>query len=99
MPNIKSAIKRVKITKIKTLQNIVKKSALRTRLKKCKEAIANNDSKVIDLFNNTVKSIDKAASKKLIHKNTASRKKSKLRKALNKALKLGKALDKALLAK
>jgi len=34
-----------------------------------------------------IKTIDKAAAKNIIHKNTAARKKSKLVKALNAALK------------
>jgi len=34
LPNIKSAIKRVKITKSKTLNNLIRKSALKTKIKK-----------------------------------------------------------------
>ena len=84
MPNIKSAIKRVNINKSKALKNVMRKSALKTSVKKCKIAIASGaDSRSI--FNNTVSAIDKAASRKLIHKNTAARKKSRLAKALNKA--------------
>ncbi|MDR1060690.1 MAG: 30S ribosomal protein S20 [Clostridiales bacterium] len=84
MPNIKSAIKRVNVTKAKSLKNVIRKSALKSAIKKCKIAIsAGNDSEAV--LNNTVSLIDKAAAKKLIHKNTAARKKSKLAKALNKA--------------
>lgn len=83
MPNIKSAIKRVNVTKTKTLNNTIKKSALKTSIKKCKEAIATNDAAVKDIVKSAVKSIDKAASKNLLHKNTAARRKSRLAKALN----------------
>lgn len=85
MPNIKSAIKRVKVAKVKTLQNTARKSALKTSIKKCKEAIANNSTAAADLLRITAKDIDKAAAKKILHKNTAARKKSKLAKALNAA--------------
>jgi len=85
LPNIKSAIKRVKVSKAKTLKNTRRKSALKTTIKKCKEAIATNDASAKDILNDTFKSIDKAAAKNLIHKNTAARKKSRLAKALNAA--------------
>lgn len=83
MPNIKSAIKRVKVTKVKTLKNAIKKSALKTTIKKCKEVIAKGDESVSTILKNTVKSIDKAAAKNLMHKNTAARRKSRLAKAAN----------------
>ena len=85
LPNIKSAIKRVKVTETKTLKNLIKKSALKTTIKKCKEGIAKNTASAPDLFKDATKSIDKAAADKLIHKNTAARKKSRLAKALNAA--------------
>ena len=85
MPNIKSAIKRVKVTKTKTLQNVVQKSALKTVIKKVKEGIAKKDAAAPELLKVAEKSIDKAAAKHLIHKNTAARKKSRLAKALNAA--------------
>ena len=87
MPNIKSAIKRVKINKSKALKNVMRKSALKTSVKKCKIAIASggDGGNAVSVFNSTVSAIDKAAAKKLIHKNTASRKKSRLARAMNKA--------------
>ncbi len=85
MPNIKSAIKRVEIAKKKTLNNTMRKSALKTTIKKCKEVISTNDESASTVLNATVKSIDKAASKNILHKNTAARRKSKLAKALNAA--------------
>ena len=85
MPNIKSAIKRVKVAKAKTLKNVMRKSALKSSIKKSKVAISSGDS-AMETLNNTVSLIDKAASKKLIHKNTAARRKSKLARAYNKAV-------------
>jgi small subunit ribosomal protein S20 len=85
LPNIKSAIKRVGVTKTKTLKNTIRKSALKTAIKKCHEAINANDQSAVEVYKHTEKLIDKAAAKRLIHKNTAARKKSKLAKALNAA--------------
>ena len=86
LPNIKSAIKRVKISKVKTLKNNIKKSILRTSIKKCKEAIAGKDTAAAEVvLKKAAKTIDKAAAKNIIHKNTAARKKSRLAKALNAA--------------
>ena len=85
MPNIKSAIKRVKVIKAKTIKNTARKSALKTTIKKCKESIAKNDPSSAEALKNAIKAIDKAAAKKLLHKNTAARKISRLTKALNAA--------------
>ena len=85
MPNIKSAIKRVRITKVKTLKNVVRKSALKTILKKCKESIAKNEENSAVNYKKAVVALDKAVSKNLMHKNTAARRKSKLTKALKTA--------------
>ncbi len=84
MPNIKSAIKRVKVSETKTLKNTIRKSALKTTVKKCKEAIASGEG-ATDAYKATTKAIDKAAAKNLLHKNTAARRKSRLAKALNAA--------------
>lgn len=83
MPNIKSAIKRVKVTKAKTLKNSMRKSALKTAIKKAKEAVAKNDASAAELVKKAIKALDQAVAKNLIHKNTAARRKSKLAKALN----------------
>ncbi len=83
MPNIKSAIKRVKTSKRKNTENTIIKSSLRTSIRKYKEAVAGNDPKAAELLKATTKKIDQAASKGIIHKNTASRKISRLTKTLN----------------
>lgn len=85
MPNIKSAIKRVKTTKVKTEQNKVKRSELKTTIRRFNEALASNSDNKQELLKAAIRKVDKAASRKLIHKNTASRKKSQLMKALNAA--------------
>lgn len=85
MPNIKSAVKRVKTTKVKTAQNKAKRSELKTAIRRYNEALASNSDNAQDLLRAAIRKVDKAAAKNLIHKNTASRKKSQLTKALNAA--------------
>lgn len=82
MPNIKSAVKRVKVSEKKTLQNSMIKSATKTAIKKYEEANANKDPNTVELLNAAKKQIDHACSKGVIKKNTASRKKSRLDKKL-----------------
>ena len=86
MPNIKSAIKRVKVTEKKNLRNRMVKSAMKTQLKKFEAALAANeaDAKVLST---TQGAVDKALAKGVIHKNAANRKKARLAKKLAKAAK------------
>ncbi len=83
MPNIKSAKKRVKVIKVKTLQNKALASALKTDMKKANEAIAAKAENRAEVVRFTVKKIDQAAAKGLLHPNTAARKKSALVRKLN----------------
>lgn len=83
MPNIKSAIKRVKTSENAKAQNIQAKSAMRTAVKKSEAAIVNNDAEVKVSFVDASSKLDKAAAKGLIHKNAAARKKSRLAKRIN----------------
>ncbi|MBT9129865.1 MAG: 30S ribosomal protein S20 [candidate division WS2 bacterium] len=83
MANIKSAIKRIKITEKETNINKALKTQVKTATKKCRQAI---DSANADLSKEMIrmaqKTIDKACKKGILHKNTASRKKSSLMKSL-----------------
>lgn len=86
MANIKSAIKRIDITKRQTLKNRAKKSELKTLTKKFELAIEENrleDANV--LLGLLDKKLKKAVTKSVLHKNAASRKLSKLSIKLNKA--------------
>lgn len=85
MPNIKSAIKRVKINEKKASANKSRRSEMRTAIKKAQLAIADGSSDAENLVKEAIAKTDKAVSKGILHKNTAARKKSKLTKALNKA--------------
>jgi small subunit ribosomal protein S20 len=87
MPNIKSAIKRVKVSEKRRLRNASQKSALRTAVKAAEVAISGNAESAQEALVLAAKKLDKAASKGLIHKNAANRKKSRLAKRLNAATK------------
>lgn len=84
MPNIKSAIKRVKVIEKKTLQNKIIKTKVKTAVKRFESAVANNADNLAEQYNLTVSQIDKAVTKGVLHKNTAARKKSRLAKLMVK---------------
>lgn len=87
MPNIKSAIKRVKIIEKKTLRNNMIKSGYKSAVRKFEEAVeAGNIEEAKTLFVEATKKIDQACTKGVIVKNTAARKKSRLAKMLNAAV-------------
>ena len=84
MANIKSAKKRILVTKKKTAQNRMVKSALKTTIKKFEAAIAaNNAEEAKTSFVAVTKALDSAAQKGVVHKNMAARKKSRLATKLN----------------
>jgi small subunit ribosomal protein S20 len=84
VPNIKSSKKRVEVARARTLRNTATKSHLRTTIKKFKEAVASGDQDLAKTsFVKAISTIDKAAKKGIMHKNTAARKKSQLQKLFN----------------
>ncbi len=84
MPNIKSAAKRVQLTKVRTAKNKADKSEMKTNLKKFDAAVAEgNAEKAVAAYKVAAKSVDKAAVKGLIHKNNAAHKKSSMATKLN----------------
>lgn len=84
MPNIKSAIKRVKVSEKRRLVNKMKTSALRTEIKKIDQAIEAGVEGVKNIAKQTQKAIDQAASNGILHKNTAARRNSRIARAINK---------------
>jgi len=66
MPNIKSAIKRVKVNEKANIANSQAKSAMRTTVKKAENAVVANAENKQELLQAAFKSLDKAASKGLI---------------------------------
>lgn len=83
MANIKSAMKRVRISQIQNMRNRMISSDLKTALKKFDKALDSNDEAVIsDTYTIAVSKVDKAVTKGVIHKNAANRKKAQLAKKL-----------------
>lgn len=82
MPNIKSAVKRVRTNETKNARNTQVKSAMRSSVKKADHAVANNEENANNTVKVAIQQVEKAASKGLLHKNTAARKKSRLMKKL-----------------
>lgn len=79
LPNIKSAEKRVKVIKAKTIRNQMIKSALKTSIKKFNAALEQDDKANREAaYKAAIKRIDQAAAKGIIHRNAAARKKSQL---------------------
>lgn len=84
MPNIKSAVKRVKTNEKRRALNASQKSALRTVVKAADVAVIGAEVETAQAaFQAATKKLDKAVSKGLVHKNAAARKKSRLAKKLN----------------
>lgn len=83
MPNIKSAIKRVKVNEKANAANSQAKSAMRSAVKKAEQAVLSGADNAQELINAANKALDKGVTKGLIHKNAASRKKARLAKKAN----------------
>ncbi len=86
MPNIKSAKKRVLVSKVKTMRNKSAKSSLRTVIKRANAALETGETAKEQSVKIAIKKLDQSVAKNLIHKNTAARRKSALMKKLNKAV-------------
>lgn len=84
MPQIKSAIKRVKTQEAARVRNIAQMNAMRTAVKKFKTATEQNADNSQDLYKAAARAINMANSKGLIKKNKAGRDKSRLSALLNK---------------
>lgn len=90
MANIKSAKKRIDVTRRNTLRNKIYKSTIKTYTKRYLIALDKYKLEKTDANLAIVKSelastyqkIDKATKVNVLHKNTAARKKSQLHKAL-----------------
>jgi small subunit ribosomal protein S20 len=75
--NIKSQIKRNKTNEVARQRNKATKSALRTSIRRFREAAdAGDATKATELAQAASRALDKAASKGVIHKNQAANRKS-----------------------
>jgi small subunit ribosomal protein S20 len=79
MPNTKSAKKRLRQSLERRARNRAVKSAVKTQIRKASDAVtAGNAEQTQAEFRLAVKKLDQAASKGVLHRNTAARLKSRL---------------------
>lgn len=84
MPNIESAIKRVRTSEKSNEANSAKLSRMRTAVKNFEKAVEANADNQQELLVAATREIDVVSSKGLIHQNKANREKSRLAKKLAK---------------
>jgi len=88
MPNTRSAIKRVRIERVRRMRNRAVKSAAKTAVSKAQRAI-NNDARApetIAALRAAISQLDKSRTKGVLHRNNVARRKSRLMKKYNQAL-------------
>jgi len=86
MPQTKQAVKALRQSQKRAEYNLKIREDLKTLLKKTRKAIDAKDAKVKEMLVQAQKSIDKAAQKKVIKKNSASRKLARLMVYYKKSL-------------
>ena len=85
MANIKSAKKRILVSRTREERNKAIRSGVKTAVKKVYAAIESGDKAAAQTaLTDATKTIDMATSKGVYHKNTSSRKVSRMSKAVNK---------------
>lgn len=90
MANIKSAKKRIRQTKVRTLRNKIQKTMFRTAIRRFEQALESGDLEAAETALRFAQArLDRAAQKGAIHRNMAGRKKSRLAARLNKQKQAG----------
>jgi len=84
MANIKSSAKRALLIEKATAKNRAAKSLMKTNIKKFDVAVAGSDRSAAEsAYKTAVKTVDRAATKNLIHKNKAAHRKSAMTRKLS----------------
>ena len=86
MPNTRSAEKQMRVAERRRMRNRAVKSAVKTFIRKAERGIVATAEDAQALVTQAVKSLDKAASKGILHRRNAARRKSRLMKKLNVVL-------------
>lgn len=84
MANIKSAEKRNRQAPKRAARNRILRSGARTAIKRARTALDSKDTNSAEAIQAAIQTLDRAATKGVIHKNNAARRKSRLMSALNK---------------
>ena len=86
MANTRSAEKRNRQAQKRRARNVQVRTGLKTAVKKAREALAHADPAMAkQAVQTALRTLDRAASKGVVHKNAAARRISRLAKALAKA--------------
>ena len=84
MPNIKQQKKRVRTSARERLENLRYRSSVKTLTKRLETAVAEGDKeRAATEHRELVRAIDKATSRRALHRNTAARKKSQAERLLS----------------
>lgn len=84
MPNMKNAVKKVKVIANKTKSNNNYEASMKTAMKSVNKAVNNKDkTKADEGLKTAIKKLDKAAAKGTVKKNYVARHKSRLAKKVN----------------
>jgi len=82
MANTKSALKRMRQNEKRRVRNRAVRSRVRTAIKVARVALGDKSQDVRALVSAAIRSLDKAVTKGVVHKNAAARKKSALTRRL-----------------
>ena len=82
MANTKSALKRMRQNEKRRVRNRAVRSGVRTTIKVARVALGDTSRDVSALVAAAIRSLDKAVTKGVVHKNAAARKKSALTRRL-----------------
>jgi small subunit ribosomal protein S20 len=85
-PNTKrgqSAVRSLRISRIRAERNQSVRSAIKTFMKKTRAAITAGEEQAATFMQETASLVDKAAKRGIIHKNAAARRKSRLARRMN----------------
>ena len=84
MPNIKQQKKRVRTAAEDRLENVRYRSTVKTLTRRLRDAVADGDAeRITSAHARLVRSIDKAAARGALHRNTAARRKSQAAKLVS----------------
>ena len=83
MANTRSAIKRMKQSEKRRQRNRAARSTIRSTVKSARAALASNPADAKAAVQDAIRTLDRAVTQGVLHRNTAARKKSALARKLN----------------
>jgi len=81
--NTRSAIKRMKQSEKRRQRNRAARSTIRSTVKSARAALASNPADAKAAVQDAIRTLDRAVTQGVLHRNTAARKKSALARKLN----------------